>query len=304
MARHHFMLWAEWTANAGPNEVLSTLYHLLNNLGRGIVGSGVLNLIFDSCPVNKNQYICGFANELSDPSSPFYMFRRVDLKMPVVGHSFIEPDTGFSTIESKFAKTNPRIDQPADWEEFIKRCWRGTHPQYVGMVDQKVFKDWKAVLEKKYSVIGKQCLEIAGEKSRFKDMSWMTFGECNDSRHCCEMWFRYSLNETAGRWYKINIMKQGVRRTTPLTQPQQAYRGCIKLDAIKTQTLFEYRPFLPQSVWALYPPADPAELARERRVQAEKREARRNILGDAVQVQDVAAQSLLEEMNRNIDFTS
>lgn len=294
--RHHFLLWCEWTANAGPNEVLSALVYILKTLGPSVTGNGVLKIIADNCPTNKCQYLCGLANELCDPSTEHFLFRRVDILWPAVGHTFIEPDSGFATIESKFNKMNPEIWQPGDWLPFIQKCFRGGLNQpYVEMLEQKIFKNWKKPLSEKYSIIGKNLLEVVNTTLRFVDISYMTFGEYEGYRHLGEMWFRYSLSSSE-TWKKINMMKQGVGRNTTLPTPEDAYNGPLEIDAIKKQTLHEYTPFMPANVRNLYPPADPEKL----RVANQKQQAKRNARGNIAAPQniiDAAVQDLIAEIS-------
>lgn len=295
--RHHFLLWCEWTANAGPNEVLSALVHILKTLGTTVTGNGVLKIIADNCPINKCQYLCGLANEMCDPSSEHSWFRRVDIIWPTVGHTFIEPDSGFATIESKFNKMNPEIWQPADWIPFIRNCFRGgsNHP-HVEMLQQKTFKEWKKPLASKYSIIGKNLLEMVNTTLRFVDISYMTFGEFEGCLHLGEMWFKYSLSSPEN-WKKINMMKQGVKRNTTLPTLEDAYNGPLELDAIKMQTLHEYTPFIPEYVRYLYPPADPENLRVAKQKQQNKRDARGNIAAPQNTIDD-AVQDLISEMDR------
>lgn len=287
-------------------------YHYCSPLMNLTKTKNCLVLIADSCGgQNKNQFTCGFLHEITDPSSQFFLYRRADMKFPVVGHTFLPPDRAFSIIE-KYGN-GKLICSPHEWEDAICSSFRGNlqHTEYVG---QEQFKDWKSVLKTKYSILNKALLQpFAGEKIEFQRVRWLNFGECGERRHPGEMWFKYSLKEEEP-WRKIRILKNnGEKRriycyccrptfinsfvvifTDPLPAPGPAYNGPIKLDPIKADALHSYIRYMEPKYHYLYPAPDPDELAAAKAAQAAKRAARRNQLDQGADLHNIAMQQVLE----------
>lgn len=187
--------------------MISILYHHLNSpLAQQTLGSGLLVLICDNCAgQNKNQYLIAFAAEISNPDSPFFLFRRVDFKFPAVGHTFLVCDRAFSVIE-RFGN-GVKISAPHEWRDAIAKAFKS--PQYVENLRQSVFQTWKASLSAKYKILRQRLLgEYIGkhELLRFADVMWCNFGEYSNRIHKNEMWFKYHLSP-GDSWNKINIVK-------------------------------------------------------------------------------------------------
>lgn len=203
--RHHFYCWSEKDGGTGANEVLSVLYHhFKSDLVQRSIGNGALLLWADNCAgQNKHQFMGGWAHELSDPNSPYHCFRRVDLKFPVKGHTFLICDRAFSVVE-RFVK-GERVSIPSQLVPAIKKSFRVF--QHAELVHRTTFKSWKDHIESKFSILNRKCLHPFGDESiRFSEIAHANFGECGGVRHPGEMWFKYSLREDEP-WRKIKILK-------------------------------------------------------------------------------------------------
>lgn len=172
------------------------------------LGSGALIIWADNCGgQNKNQFMVGLAAELSDPDSPFHNFRRVDIRFPAVGHTFLACDRAFSVVE-RFAKGKD-VQVPFDLVDVVRKSF--SSPQHVEMIAHSVFRDYKKLFSTKYSILNKHLLAPFGsEKIIFTDIMWFNLNEFETSRHPGELWFKYCLDKEEP-WRKVKIIK----RTAP-----------------------------------------------------------------------------------------
>lgn len=203
--RHHFYCWDEYAGSTGANEVLSVLTHHLNtDIMRQSLCNGGLLIWADNCAgQNKHQFMCGWVHELSDPNSPYSKYRRVDLKFPVKGHTFLVCDRAFSVVE-RFAK-GVRVMIPSEFTAAVKKSFRTF--QYVEQVTREKFKTWKSHLISKYSILNRMCLyPHGGETIQFSKIAHANFGECGGVRHPGQMWFKYSLDPNEV-WKKVKIIR-------------------------------------------------------------------------------------------------
>lgn len=203
--RNHFYVWDEKSGGSGADEVISViLHHFDTDIVRQTLGAGVLVIWADNCPgQNKHQFMMAFAHELSDPNSSLHHFRRVDVRFPVKGHTFLVCDRAFSVIE-RFAGGR-RIQIPEHLVDAISRSFQTF--QYVERIERSKFETWKDHFASKYSMLGRTLLFPHGsQKLQFQNISIASFGEFETSRHVGEMWFKYSLREDAS-WRKIKIIK-------------------------------------------------------------------------------------------------
>lgn len=207
---HHFYLYPEWDGSAGPDEVISMLHeHVSNPLMQRRQGSGILVIWADNCAgQNQNQYICGFLNEMADPNSPMHKYRRIDIRFPYPGHTFLICDRAFSVLE-RYA-SGQSVLVPSHLPQVVKKAFRSR--QYREMFPRTKFKSWKKSLATKYSILNKTLIGgnpyESAEKIRFNDVMWMNFGQFQCTSHPNEMWFKYTLDECEP-WNRINILKRG-----------------------------------------------------------------------------------------------
>jgi hypothetical protein len=200
-------MWSEWEGSSGADEVLSVIHrHLTSDLMKETLGCGRVVVICDNCAgQNKHQFMIGFFNELSDPSSEHYLFRRVDIIFPAVGHTFLVNDRAFSVIE-RFGR-GATIHQPADWVNVVGFKAFKTF-QYAEQLFRQHFFKWKDYLKPKYSVLSRAVLAPnAGKKIRFSECMRFNLGENGRITHPGILWFKYTLYDDAP-WYKSKILRR------------------------------------------------------------------------------------------------
>lgn len=176
--RHHFHVRSEVDGNCGSDEVITCLLYTIERLSDEL-GSGILNLICDSCGgQNKNQFMIAFAAELTRKESPFQRFLEVNLKFPCVGHTFLPNDRIFGVISQYVMRQN--FYQPHQLVSLIQKSFDPTKPQYVKYMDRTTFKNYGAHAASLYKILAAPALGIDStpvKKLALRDdAQWLNFG--------------------------------------------------------------------------------------------------------------------------------
>jgi hypothetical protein len=110
LEQHSLHLWSEWDGCSSTDETITTILQDLETF-KDSMGSGILNLIGDSCGgQNKNQYMIALTALLANPGSPFHRFGEVNMKFPWLGHMFLPNDRFFGII-SKYVR-DKNVNEP------------------------------------------------------------------------------------------------------------------------------------------------------------------------------------------------
>ena len=232
------------------------------------MGSGILNLISDSCGgQNKNRFMLSFAAELARPGSSIHRFNEVNIKFTEVGHTFLPNDRIFGVI-SQFVERHNYYD-PETLYDLIKRSFSEDCPQRVTIMDRNQFKNFGDHFESRYKnsllkakFLDGSCWESSVPVSLRDDARWINFGRYREWSHVGEMWIRHSLMTTE-EWKKYSVV-------IPECEIQEVElrikndRPCL-LDAVKMQSCYELAASIPAEFRHLYPAPDPDLLKKEKR---------------------------------------
>ena len=194
-------VWNEAVAGRSPNEIISCLFKYFSKLR-----SGATKLVCysDSCfGQNKNFSMICFWNSLILQK----LFKRIDHKFLVRGHTYLPNDRDFSHIERKKATT--RVYVPEQWEDVIATC-RPSNPFEVQRMTSEFFLDFSE-LEKKHT---RRKQDLSKRQVLISKVTWMNFGEAivNKSgkevtqEHPNEVWLRYTY-VSAEPWSKVSLLK-------------------------------------------------------------------------------------------------
>ncbi|XXQ37091.1 Uncharacterized protein PBTT_08698 [Plasmodiophora brassicae] len=269
---HHCYVWNECEGLRGPDEVISTLENELSAALPPSRRGGGLILISDNCRgQNKNQYVMMWAHEHTLRGGRHYTHRRVDLKFPVVGHTFLSCDRFFSKVDVQFRKR--KVYVPEEVAEVISDAFTVGHKPRVSNVSYPNFYTWKEYLGRKYTVLNRKDIgAYRGQPIKFEKVRWFSFGETDGVYHPGELWYRYSFSKNEP-WGKIRIDKgEG-----ELGILKRKYEGPVMLNAIKMQSLHDLARAIPSKYRHRFPAPDTVLLHGARAAVARKTQARKNL---------------------------
>lgn len=114
----HSYYWNETTHAKGGNEIISAVYHFLQNVTI-LEHVKVLRIVCDGCSgQNKNTGMISMLGKWLYTEAPRHL-KLIELVFPVVGHSFIPPDRVFAKIE-KTLKTKEVMNSPSEYVDVLK----------------------------------------------------------------------------------------------------------------------------------------------------------------------------------------
>lgn len=114
----HSYHWNEMVHNKGGNEIISAVYHFLQNTTFDEEAK-TLRVVCDGCAgQNKNTGMIAMLGKWLYCEAPRHI-KKVEVIFPVVGHSFIPPDRVFSKIE-KTLKKKEIVTCPSEYVNVLK----------------------------------------------------------------------------------------------------------------------------------------------------------------------------------------
>lgn len=136
--------YLEHEGKKGPNEVISMIFHFINNFLPETQRCNELVLISDGCPgQNKNRTMVFFIYCLVHVLK---LFHKVTYLFPIRGHSYLPNDQDFALIGVKKKKT-PSAEVPEVWDENIKTARKHPQPFNLQIMHYNDFKDWKSATD-------------------------------------------------------------------------------------------------------------------------------------------------------------
>lgn len=131
----HSYYWNETTHAKGGNEIISAVYHFLQNFSIP-EHVKVLRIVCDGCSgQNKNTGMISMLGKWLYIEAPRHL-KKVELIFPVVGHSFIPPDRVFAKIENTL-KTKEVVTSPSEYVAVLEE-----NASCVDLASIPVY-DWK-----------------------------------------------------------------------------------------------------------------------------------------------------------------
>ena len=195
----------------GVNNVISTEHR--HHMTEGS-GAEWLILWFDACAGQmcnwtEVMYHC----HITDPDLGMHMYARVDCKIPIKGHTFLECDRGFGEV-IRAAKGIKIISDMQDWMD-IAATSNQKHPPLITKFTQEMHLDWQLFLGQFYS---KGRTDIDNLKALLQGSKWRSYGASEELikgedgepdrvetvSHPGEVWLRYSHDVTEP-WTKIDM---------------------------------------------------------------------------------------------------
>ncbi len=163
----HCFFYDDTIGGAGPNEVISSLNHLLNKLEAKYGRFDQLTLWSDNAPGQFKECFLFFYLEYLVKKGQFL---RVDLKFLLEGHSFSICDRRFGCIQS-FFDTVERVEVPKEWASLLKN----SHLQNVEVhwMTLDMIMDFKSWLKGEYIARNE---DVDKQKFEVRRVAWFNFG--------------------------------------------------------------------------------------------------------------------------------
>lgn len=197
----------------GVNTVISTEHR--HHMTQGS-GAEWLILWFDACAGQmcnwtEVMYHC----HITDPDLQMHMYNRIDSKIPIKGHTFLECDRGFGEV-IRASKGVKIISDMKDWMGIAAKS-NLKHPPLITEFTQEMHYDWESFL-KQFYVKGRK--DIDDLKALLVGSKWRSYGASEELIRCpngvpprvelCshpgEVWIRYSHDATEP-WTKIDMRR-------------------------------------------------------------------------------------------------
>ncbi|KAK3288907.1 hypothetical protein CYMTET_3640 [Cymbomonas tetramitiformis] len=118
-------LWNEKIAEKGANNCISVEHYQHQNYP-----SGAMHLVkwydgtFSQC---NNGTMLRYNLTITDPDTELFMYKRIDVKIPPTGHTYLVNDTWFGAIQ-RAAKSWSNVCDMADWITIATGCSRKSPP--------------------------------------------------------------------------------------------------------------------------------------------------------------------------------
>lgn len=163
----HCFFYDDSIGGAGPNEVISSLNHLLVTLQMKYGKFDQLTIWSDNAPGQfKECYLFFYLEYLVNNGD----FLRVDLKFLLEGHSYSICDRRFGCIQ-KFFDTIERVDIPRQWASLLENSSMKNIEVYWVTLD--MIKDYKTFLKREFIARNededRQIFEV-------RRLAWLNFG--------------------------------------------------------------------------------------------------------------------------------
>ncbi|CAK1589044.1 unnamed protein product [Parnassius mnemosyne] len=135
----HSYYWTETSHNKGSNEIISAVYHYLQQVTFD-ERIKILRVVCDGCSgQNKNTEMLVMLGKWLYCEAPRHI-KKIEIIFPVVGHSFIPPDRVFAKIERELKKKEV-LTSPAHYVSVLKE-----HASVTELSSIPVY-DWKTSYE-------------------------------------------------------------------------------------------------------------------------------------------------------------
>ena len=185
-------------------------------------GSGAewLILWFDACAGQmcnwtEVMYHC----HITDPDLGMHMYARIDSKIPIKGHTYLECDRGFGEV-IRASKGHDIISDMADWMDIAAKS-NEKNPPLITKFIQQMHYDWESFLIQFY-VKGRT--DANDLKKLLQGSKWRSYGASEELikgengepdrvetvSHPGEVWIRYSHDLTEP-WTKIDMRRYCVK---------------------------------------------------------------------------------------------
>ena len=184
-------MWHEAMAKRGASEISSCLYTFFQ---RFRTGARSLVSYSDSCGgQNKNLTILGLLSDLHLAN----MYQSIDYLYLERGHTYLENDRDFGTIEKR--KQTAEVYIPSQWYQVLREA-SINRPFEVIEMQQKDFLDFKGILAKRYVLRNK---DKDGKHFLLREMHWLNFGWAAEKdlegnkvmiHHPYEVWMRKTFS--------------------------------------------------------------------------------------------------------------
>jgi hypothetical protein len=192
--------------------------------------------------------------------------KRIDLKFPVVGHSFLPCDRIFGLIEKR-RHLNKDIYVPEQWKEIVEGAAASVDSvdiRFNFVNDVTTFKDLDTEYSKAYSTTS--CRTILGtqpmRKVNISEMFWINFG-CGEEfaedtgtyrmvSHPHEVWFKQD-HDRRRAWIKCGWQPRSGFSAPDLADVPPQNTEKIPLKAEKIQDLLMMKAYVPEEYHWWYP---------------------------------------------------
>lgn len=229
-------LYTEQYALKGPNEVISALNDYIEN--NKSPTHTELEIYCDNCySQNKNRYLFAFLDQLCATG----VFQKVSVYYPVPGHSMMPIDRDFALIERKRIKSD-KIYTPEYYINLIKAA-RNIKKYDIVFVEHKLTEkgEERIVKVKNY----KEMYE-----NRIKT-SLTGISTCRQVRFCRNSRPELTDSMTSQRLKAVSLYRTGVSRLIR-DQPDDRYKGPLKLKPAKVADIKKLLQFVPQNMLHFY----------------------------------------------------
>ena len=233
-------VWNECIAGRGADEIASCLLQYFTELRST---STKLVCYSDSCfGQNKNFTLICLWNWFINRK----MYKQIDHKFLVRGHTFLPNDRDFSHIEKR--KATAHVFVPQQWEDVIISA-RQANPFRIQQMSHDLFMDFSE-LEKQHT---RRKTDSSKNPVLISKVTWMNFGQAEVTKdgktviekHSNELWLKYSY-DTSEEWSRVSLLK-GRKKTLPavdLFLPEK-YPDGHAIKRKKIEDLVKMVPYIP-----------------------------------------------------------
>lgn len=235
----YFHVWTEDEGSRGPEEIGSSILAFLENIKEENKLSDHLVAWSDSAGgQNKNFYIVCLWHYLIKSGR----FKKIDHKFPEVGHTFMDSDRDFATVEKAIRK-HQNIYTVDQYLSIMTEARRTTPFNITRMADK--FIDIKE-LPRKLGLIDRKKND-KNEKVQFREVRWLQVEEFGITK------YKYSFDE-AEDWNIVDIRKnRKMNRSQPETDNLLVNINKSKtIAAKKYDNIQEQIPFIPENLRGFY----------------------------------------------------
>lgn len=234
-----FHLWTEDQGTRGPEEVGSSILAYLEIMKINNIAFDNLIAWSDSAGgQNKNFFIVCLWHYLINTG----VFKKIDHKFPVVGHTFMDSDRDFAAVEKAIRKQQNIYTVDQYIMSIMTEARKKTPFNITRMADK--FIDIKE-LPRKLGLIDRKKNE-KNEKVLFRDIRWIQIEEFGKTK------YRYSFDE-AEEWNTVDIKK-----SRKIDRNQENDSILVTIDksraiaAKKFDNIQEQIPFIPENFRRFY----------------------------------------------------
>lgn len=251
-------MWNETIAGRGSCEIISCL---LQYFSQHTTAATKLICYSDSCfGQNKNFSMICFWNWIISRK----LFKRIDHKFLVRGHTYLPNDRDFSHIEKH--KSSSRVFIPEQWEEVVASA-RVENPYKIQRMTSDLFFDFND-LEKEHT---RRKKDSSNNTVLISKVTWMNFGQAVvlvdgkevTEMHSNEVWLRYTYSSTEA-WSKVSLLK-GRKKSEPKVDLTLKYKY-PNGHPIKSNKIYDLKnmiPYIPPEYRQFYKDLKPPPIAED-----------------------------------------